>query len=293
MRIRKAYELKKKSKSPENNGGPKSPGVFTVDNDRLTAAMRSSSLGTNTAIADFNGDTWNDIVKVEMHVTEILYNDGGGFFTILDSLSVLSETEVTVGDLNGDALPDLVITEEVTDRYFLNQGNGGDGLADFAIMNFPGSTSGFGGPSVIADVDGDGWNDVVIASNDIDLPGCNGIADVLRNKGNAPDVIFVSDAANLSDDDLRGVYDFAVFDIDGDGDTDLVVGRCNGTSIWTAKLPCPWDLDADGNVDISDLLTLLAAWGPVPTPDPPDFDGDGNVGITDFLTLLANWGKCP
>ena len=56
---------------------------------------------------------------------------------------------------------------------------------------------------------------------------------------------------------------------------------------------CPWDLDADANVGITDFLVLLAAWGPVPTPDPPDFDGDGIVGILDFLELLANWGACP
>ncbi len=60
-----------------------------------------------------------------------------------------------------------------------------------------------------------------------------------------------------------------------------------------AGVSCPWDLDHDGNVGISDLLILLAAWGPVPTPDPPDFDGDGSVTITDFLELLAHWGACP
>ena len=59
-----------------------------------------------------------------------------------------------------------------------------------------------------------------------------------------------------------------------------------------AASSCPWDLDHDDSVGINDLLTLLAAWGPVPTPDPPDFDGDGYVGITDFLELLAHWGPC-
>ncbi len=58
-------------------------------------------------------------------------------------------------------------------------------------------------------------------------------------------------------------------------------------------LPCPWDLDVDGNVGVTDLVTLLAAWGPVPTPDPPDFDGDGNVGVTDLVELVLNWGPCP
>jgi len=54
---------------------------------------------------------------------------------------------------------------------------------------------------------------------------------------------------------------------------------------------CPWDLDCDGNVGITDFLALLAAWGTNPG-GPPDFDGDGLVGITDFLLLLANWGPC-
>ena len=60
-----------------------------------------------------------------------------------------------------------------------------------------------------------------------------------------------------------------------------------------AGVSCPWDLDHNDSVGINDLLTLLAAWGPMPTPDPPDFDGDGYVGIFDFLELLANWGPCP
>ena len=56
--------------------------------------------------------------------------------------------------------------------------------------------------------------------------------------------------------------------------------------------PCPWDLDDDGIVGITDFLSLLAQWGSNPG-GPPDFDGDGTVGITDFLELLAHWGLCP
>ncbi len=80
----------------------------------------------------------------------------------------------------------------------------------------------------------------------------------------------------------------------------LVNGRVDGEyrslllqPITEPTIICPWDLDADGDVGITDFLTLLAAWGPVPTPDPPDFDGDGIVGILDFLQLLAHWGACP
>ena len=58
-------------------------------------------------------------------------------------------------------------------------------------------------------------------------------------------------------------------------------------------LVCPWDLDDSGDVDVPDLLRLLATWGNIPTPDPPDFDGDGVVAVPDLLALLAHWGPCP
>ncbi|MHC4081871.1 MAG: hypothetical protein ACYS15_06395 [Planctomycetota bacterium] len=37
---------------------------------------------------------------------------------------------------------------------------------------------------------------------------------------------------------------------------------------------CPFDLDGDGDVGITDFLSLLAQWGTDPA-GPPDFDGDG------------------
>jgi len=57
-------------------------------------------------------------------------------------------------------------------------------------------------------------------------------------------------------------------------------------------LPCPWDLDGDGNVFVTDLLILLMDFGSC-TGSPADFDGDGCVTVVDLLTLLANWGPCP
>ena len=51
----------------------------------------------------------------------------------------------------------------------------------------------------------------------------------------------------------------------------------------------PGDIDGDGDVDTSDLLSLLGAWGPCPGC-PQDVDGDGDVDTADLLTLLGNWG---
>lgn len=60
--------------------------------------------------------------------------------------------------------------------------------------------------------------------------------------------------------------------------------------------PCPPDFNADGNVNVSDLLNLLASLGACPDPCPPacqaDLNGDCNVNVSDLLALLANWGTC-
>jgi hypothetical protein len=56
---------------------------------------------------------------------------------------------------------------------------------------------------------------------------------------------------------------------------------------------CPWDIDFDGMVGVTDFLRLLAAWGPQPLGHPADFDSDGVVGVLDFLILIAHWGPCP
>ena len=54
--------------------------------------------------------------------------------------------------------------------------------------------------------------------------------------------------------------------------------------------PCP-DLDDDGDVDNSDLLLLIAAWGACPTPGcREDLNCDGTVGSPDLLILIAAWG---
>ena len=66
----------------------------------------------------------------------------------------------------------------------------------------------------------------------------------------------------------------------------------NGAFLIDFGPACPWDLDDNGSVGASDLLSLLVQWGTDPG-GPPDFDGDGTVGASDLLALLVNWGPCP
>jgi hypothetical protein len=88
----------------------------------------------------------------------------------------------------------------------------------------------------------------------------------------------------LGDCNANGTHDG--LDIDGGGSDDA-----NGNGI-ADECECLADLDGDGVVGISDLLDLLAAWGPC-GECPADINGDGDVGIADLLALLAGWGPCP
>ena len=70
--------------------------------------------------------------------------------------------------------------------------------------------------------------------------------------------------------------------------------NCAHGAVWVLFLDgiCLWDLDANGSVGASDLLSLLTSWGPC-KGCPADFDDNGTVGASDLLALLANWGQCP
>lgn len=60
-------------------------------------------------------------------------------------------------------------------------------------------------------------------------------------------------------------------------------------------IDCPADLDADGVIGFSDLLVVLAAWGPCPAGAfcDADLDASGAVDFSDLLEILAAFGDCP
>jgi len=70
---------------------------------------------------------------------------------------------------------------------------------------------------------------------------------------------------------------------------------CEDLCIWcddSSCVACIGDINNDGVVNTSDLLALLASWGPC-DGCPADLNGDGVVNVSDHLILLSNWGPCP
>jgi len=62
------------------------------------------------------------------------------------------------------------------------------------------------------------------------------------------------------------------------------------------EVNAPGDIDGDGMIGSTDLLAVLAAWGPY-DPCPPvrieDIDAACLVGVEDLLAVLSNWGPMP
>jgi hypothetical protein len=215
---------------------------FFVDSleNRMTGEMLLSAFSMAAAIEDMNGDGVLDVVKDSAlnapQRVSVSYNDPAneGFFDELDVVYNDAPYHISVGDLNNDNRLDIVITDDGQDAYLLNQGNGADGLADFLTYPFLRSSGGdaeFGGNSVIADLNQDSFNDVLIADVDVDSPGCSRRLHLYRNLGDTPEVT-LQEQGGAEPWTPNGVHDVAVFDINNDGYPDMFVGTCTTTQVW-------------------------------------------------------------
>lgn len=231
-----------------NNGN----GFFTdQSNSRMTSEMLLSAFGAASEIADMNNDGALDVVKQTalnppQHVA-IVYNNPSneGFFNAYDVLYSLAPYFVSIGDLNNDNRIDMVISDDGQDRYMLNNGNGSNGRATFTTKAFTydsGGDDGFAGDSTVADLNNDGFNDVIITDVDVDISGCNRRTHIFRNLGDLPSVTLREQqqggaVASIPVGMLQGTHDVAVFDINGDGWKDMVMGRCSTSEIWINQPP--------------------------------------------------------
>ena len=92
--------------------------------------------------------------------------------------------------------------------------------------------------------------------------------------------------------DVHAGYEYGVRVWGGNNDSNSFI---NGTVVLTnfdaPETACPGDLDGSGDVGFTDLVQLLALWGPCTCAE--DLDGSGDVGFTDLVQVLSAWGPCP
>jgi hypothetical protein len=230
---------------------------------RMTPTMLLSSYGIAAAITDLNGDGVDDVVKLTSlqppsHVAAT-YNDAAnpGFFIDHHPFHANATYHLAMGDLNNDGRIDLVAPDDAADRYRFNTAtdafgrviwSGGSVNAGGHTFHFlSGGDDGFVGNTVVADLDEDGWNDVLVADVDTDVGGYSrrlhvyhnlittvgeSVGTVIRHERQSASTLGWVGAVGMFVPDLQGTHDIAVFDIDNDGDLDVIVSRRTVTHVF-------------------------------------------------------------
>ena len=221
---------------------------------------------------DFDGDGKPDLIVADWNNNNVVIfrntdpSTSGTIqsssFTIVATLSVGSRpTDIAVGDLDGDSKPDIVVANWNDNTITVFQNTSTLGIISFAppitlTMPFPYAA---GPPSCVklADIDGDGWLDIIVSGQN---PG------VYRNKGLGGSLTAISFEPIVTFTVSGGAaYDLAVGDLDGDGKPDLAVtgypNQCSvlrnistpGTIAFATPLQLQTASSYYGGIAISDL----------------------------------------
>ena len=214
------------------NSGASSISVLLGNGNGTFQAQRSFDAGyiaSSLVVADVNGDGKPDLIVANYGLSflypgysvSVLLGNGDGTFQAQQTFATGENPQsVAVADVNGDGKPDLIVTNTGSSYYPGNTvsillGNGNGTFQDqqtLATGDSPDSV-------VVADVNGDGKPDLVVANS-----GSGSVSVLLGNGGGTFQAQQTFATGNSPDA-------VAVSDVNGDGRPDVVVANYGGKSV--------------------------------------------------------------
>lgn len=219
-----------------------------------TASWDAFEYNGNLAAADIDGDGWVEICGPSALGVACVEHDGTFKWENdeLDDYMSMRANSVSISDMDGDGSPEVVVGAAILDAEGNILGLGEEGLGGKNLDWGGGLMRYAATASVVADLNGDGTEEVLVGNAAYDIDG-----DTLWSNGEDDGYVAVAD-----------------FDLDGDGE--MAVSAINELRIQ----------DHGGNVLCT--ASLPSAYGAGGPPVIADFDGDGvpEVGVT-FTNLFG------
>ncbi len=200
------------------------PGTFNP------ALVLNSPGASQVAIADMNGDGLPDLVSADFNVSLFVQSSPGTFAAPIGLYSG-GANWVALGDLNGDGAADVALTDAASVKVLMHTGAASSTTFAAPVTVFtPTPNANVIGGSVIAiaDVNGDGLNDLVITD-----PGPTGgmataVAVLLQDPANHGAFLAPVSYAIATQDRPQSIL---LRDLQGTGKLDIVIGGQNFVTV--------------------------------------------------------------
>ncbi|HWE04062.1 MAG TPA: VCBS repeat-containing protein [Tepidisphaeraceae bacterium] len=173
----------------------------------------------SVAVGDFNNDGKADIAVVDSTDNQVILfvGDGRGNFTPGVGAGLAGQsgaTSIAAADFNGDHVDDIAVVEPAQNQVEVQFDKGNGSFAAESLIGVPSPRK-----VIAADVNGDGHPDLLIAGGD-------GSMYVALNTGTGT---FVTPVPYTLGTTLTSINDFAVADVNGDAQPDIVAVGDAGT----------------------------------------------------------------